>query len=90
MKKQLQQFEKKDIEEIQDIVKNELGKGIINQASKQKFIRYTNELRERGVEGLILGCTEIPLLIGQIDFEFPVFDTTRIHVESIVNFALDK
>ena len=82
--------EKKDIEEIQDIVKNELGKGIINQASKQKFIRYTNELREIGVEGLILGCTEIPLLIGQIDFEFPVFDTTRIHVESIVNFALDK
>ena len=81
---------KTDIEEIHHIVKSELGKGIITKESKQKFIRYTNELREREAEGLILGCTEIPLLIGQTDFDFPVFDTTKIHVESIVNFALNQ
>ncbi|WP_215224422.1 aspartate/glutamate racemase family protein [Echinicola shivajiensis] len=80
--------EKIDIEEIQEIVKNELGKGIVSKESKLKFIRYANELRERGAEGLILGCTEIPLLIDQNDFDFPVFDTTKIHVENIVNFTL--
>lgn len=79
-----------DIEEIQDIVKNELGKGIISKESKLKFIRYANELMERGAQGLVLGCTEIPMLIEQRDFDFPVFDTTKLHVESIVNFTLNK
>ncbi|UNZ00235.1 aspartate/glutamate racemase family protein [Zhouia spongiae] len=80
---------KKDIEDIQEIVKNELGKGIISKESKLKFIRYANELKERGAEGLILGCTEIPMLIEQADLDFPVFDTTKIHVEKIINFALN-
>lgn len=79
-----------DIEEIQDIVKNELGKGIISKESKLKFIRYANELMERGAQGLVLGCTEIPMLIEQRDFDFPVFDTTKLHVESIANFTLNK
>lgn len=82
--------EKNDIEDIQDIVKNELGKGLITAASKKKFIHYANELIAQGAEGIVLGCTEIPLLIEQKDFNFPVFDTTKIHAESIVNFALDN
>ena len=81
--------DKKDIEEIQRIVKDELGKGTICQGSKLRFIKYSNKLIEQGAEGIILGCTEIPMLIGQKDFDFPVFDTTRIHVDSIVDFALD-
>ncbi|WP_036379304.1 aspartate/glutamate racemase family protein [Muricauda sp. MAR_2010_75] len=81
--------EKKDVEEIQDIVKNELGKGFVTKESKKKFIGYANGLIERGAQGIILGCTEIPMLIGQEDFKLPVFDTTKIHVESIINFALD-
>ncbi|MBB4119106.1 aspartate racemase [Mesonia hippocampi] len=81
---------KEDIEEIQNIVKNELGKGIVRKESKQKFIKYATELKERGAEGLVLGCTEIPMLIEQKDFDFPVFDTAKIHVESIVDFALNK
>ncbi|WP_440120881.1 aspartate/glutamate racemase family protein [Tenacibaculum sp. Ill] len=80
--------EKKDIEEIQHIVKNELGKGIVNNQSKLKFRRYANDLIEQGAEGIILGCTEIPMLIEQNDFEFPVFDTTKIHVKNIIDFAL--
>lgn len=81
--------DKKNIEEIQDIVKNELGRGRIRKESKEKFIGYANGLIERGAEGIILGCTEIPMLIGQEDFKLPVFDTTKIHVESIINFMLD-
>lgn len=82
--------EKKDVEEIQDIIKNELGKGFVSKESKKKFIGYANGLIERGAEGIILGCTEIPMLIGQEDFKLPVFDTTKIHVESIIKFALEK
>jgi len=82
--------DKKDVEEIQDIVKNELGKGIVTKESKEKFINYANKLVERGAEGIVLGCTEIPMLIEQKDFNFPVFDTTKIHVENIIDFALES
>ena len=81
--------EKKEIEEIHNIVKNELGKGLVREESKEKFIEYADKLIERGAEGIILGCTEIPMLMGQEDFNLPVFDTTKIHVERIINFALD-
>ncbi|GGF50200.1 aspartate/glutamate racemase family protein [Echinicola rosea] len=76
------------IASIQDIVKNELGKGILRTESKEKFIGYANGLVKRGAEGIILGCTEIPMLVGQDDFNLPVFDTTRIHVDRITRFAL--
>jgi aspartate racemase len=82
--------DEKDIEIIQNIVKNELGKGIVTKDSKENFINYANKLVERGAEGIVLGCTEIPMLIKQKDFNFPVFDTTKIHVESIIKFALEK
>ena len=58
--------------------------------SKEKFINYANRLIERGAEGIVLGCTEIPMLVDQKDFNFPGFDTTKIHVESIIKFALEK
>jgi aspartate racemase len=74
---------------IQHVLKEELGRGIINPDSKQNYITIANELIERGAEGIILGCTEIPLLISQSDFSVPVFDTTKIHSEAIVEFILD-
>jgi len=73
---------------IQHVLKEELGRGIINPESKQNYIKIANELIERGAEGVILGCTEIPLLIDQTNFSFPVFDTTKIHSEAIVNFII--
>jgi aspartate racemase len=73
---------------IQHVLKEELGRGIINPDSKQNYITIANELIERGAEGIILGCTEIPLLISQSDFSVPVFDTTKIHSEAIVEFIL--
>ena len=73
---------------IQHVLKEELGRGIINLESKQNYIKIANELISRGAEGIILGCTEIPLLIDQSDFSVPTFDTTKIHSEAIVNFIL--
>ena len=73
---------------IQDTVKNELGVGYINPGTKSNYIEIVNELVEDGAECLILGCTEIPLLISQEDFQIPVFDTTKIHTEAIVDFVV--
>ncbi|MFN3851259.1 MAG: aspartate/glutamate racemase family protein [Spirosomataceae bacterium] len=75
-------------DEIQHILKNELGKGEIKRESKVRLLEITNELIKQGAEGIILGCTEIPLLISQEDFSIPVFDTTQIHSEAIVNYMI--
>lgn len=73
---------------IHDTVKNELGVGYINPKTKSRYVSIVNELVKDGAECLILGCTEIPLLVSQADFQIPVFDTTKIHTEAIVEFAL--
>jgi len=75
---------------IHDVIFNELCLGIIKENSKQQYLKIINDLERSGAEGVILGCTEIPLLITQEDVSIPVFDTTRIHAEHAVNFALSK
>lgn len=79
-----------DREIIHEIIYKELCKGIINEKSKEKYIKVINSLSLNGAEGVVLGCTEIPLLIKQEDISIPVFDTTTIHAISAVGFALDK
>jgi aspartate racemase len=74
---------------VQQTVKEELGRGIINQYTKSRYSDIVKELIQKGAEGIILGCTEIPMLIGQNDFTVPVFDTTKIHSQAIVDFMLD-
>jgi len=73
---------------IQLTVKEELGTGYINNETKKNYITIANELIERGAECIILGCTEIPMLIGQDDFKIPVFDTTKIHSQAIVEYIV--
>jgi aspartate racemase len=73
---------------VQHTVKDELGRGIINEETKQQYIVIANDLIDRGAEGIILGCTEIPMLISQADFSFPIFDTTKIHSDAIVKYML--
>jgi len=75
---------------INDIIFNELCKGIINDDSKEKYKKIINNLVLKGVEGVVLGCTEIPLLINQEDVNIPVFDTTTIHAIAAAEFALLK
>lgn len=73
---------------IQQILVEELGRGEIKQATKAKFMAIAQELIEHGAEGIILGCTEIPLLMGQSDFEVPVFDSTQIHCDAVVRYVV--
>ncbi len=79
---------KKDRETVHNVIYNELCLGKINQASKEKFREIIAGLEKAGAQGIILGCTEIPLLINQDDLTMPVFDTTRIHARAGVEFAL--
>ena len=77
------------VETVNHVIYNELCLGIIRDASRQQFIAVIEDLRNRGAQGVILGCTEIGLLICQEDTSLPVFDTTRIHAESAALCALD-
>lgn len=73
---------------VHDVIFKELCCGIIQEDSKQKYIDIANDLIEKGAKGIILGCTEICMLIGDVEFSVPVFDTTSIHVDSVVEFIL--
>jgi aspartate racemase len=82
--------EEDEIEMINTAIYTEMGKGVFLPATKQKFLTIINKLVDRGAEGIILGCTEIPILIKQEDCQVPVFDTTQIHATAAVEFALAK
>jgi len=66
---------------IDRIIFEELVKGVFTEESRQIYVRIIHELQRQGAQGVILGCTEIPLLIKQADSPIPVFDTTQLHVE---------
>ena len=80
--------EPKDREVVNNIIYNELCKGIIREESKTTVISIIKKLVKKGAEGVILGCTELPLLIKQKDVDIPIFDTTMIHAKAAVNYAL--
>lgn len=82
--------EKKDRMTINQIIYQELVLGKIEQESRNEYIRIMENLVERGAGGIILGCTEISLLVGEHDFSVPVFDTTYIHEETAVEIALGE
>lgn len=77
-----------DIEFINDSIYKEFGKGIFLPERKQQYLLIIDSLIKQGAEGVILGCTEIPILIKQQDCPVPVFDTAFIHAEAAVKFAL--
>ncbi len=81
---------KEDRESVHHIIFDELCKGIILPESKKTYIRIIEKLIDQGAEGVILGCTEIPLLIKQEDSSIPLFDTTFLHAKAAVSFALTK
>ena len=66
----------------------EFGRGIFSAETKQYYIEVINKLVAQGAEGIILGCTEIPMLIKCSDVDIPLFDTTAIHSKAAVDFAL--
>jgi len=74
---------------VNDVIYNELCLGILKDDSKAKFVTIISDLQKRGAEGVILGCTEIGLLIGQADVSLPVFDTTLIHAQKAALLATE-
>jgi aspartate racemase len=73
---------------VHRVIYEELCQGIVKPESKRDYIDEVRQLREQGADGVILGCTEITMLIGQNDFDIPVFDTTWLHAEAAMDFAL--
>ena len=69
-------------------IEDELLKGVFEQSSRLRFVEIFEILRRRGAEGIILGCTEIPLLVRQSDTDLPLFDTLVLHSMAAVDFAL--
>jgi len=73
---------------IHSVIYNELCLGKLLESSKQNFIQIIDKLLQRGADGIILGCTEIPLLVKQKDISVPLFNTTTIHAEAAVMTAI--
>jgi len=80
--------EDKERQVIHDILYNELCLGEIKELSREKFQSIIRNLVKRGAQGVILGCTEIPLIVRQEDYEIPLYDTTALHAHAAVDFAL--
>jgi aspartate racemase len=75
-------------EAVHTIIYDELCMGEIKTSSKTKYMGIINRLAKKGAEGIILGCTEIGLLVKKEDTRVPLFDTTRIHAVAAVEYAL--
>jgi aspartate racemase len=80
--------DKNDIETINEVIYDELCLGSINFNSKKKFLEIVDKLRSKGAEGIILGCTEIGLLIKNKDTDVPLFDTAIIHAEQAAMYSI--
>jgi aspartate racemase len=80
----------RDRETVHRVIFEELVVGKVNPSSKAQYLRIIDHLVGDGAEGIILGCTEIGLLVGQGDIAVPVFDTTLIHATAAVEYALDE
>jgi aspartate racemase len=80
--------EEADRETVHRVIYNELVKGEIREESRQRFLAVIERLQDRGAQGIILGCTEIPLLVKPSDVLVPIFDTTQLHAEAAVAWAL--
>ncbi|MCP4297916.1 MAG: aspartate/glutamate racemase family protein [Proteobacteria bacterium] len=80
---------KEDRKIVHQTIYQELCKGEIRDQSKKEYLRIIKSLAQKGAEGVILGCTEIGLLVNQKDTNVPLFDTTAIHVDRAIDYALN-
>ncbi|MDC8004334.1 amino acid racemase [Aureisphaera galaxeae] len=77
-----------DMQIIHDIIYGELLKGVFTETSKQRVIEMIQNSKSNGIEGVIMGCTELPMLVQAEDISIPLFDTGQIHADQAVAFAL--
>ena len=80
--------EEADRATVHRVIYNELVKGEIREESRQAFLSVIERLQGQGAQGIVLGCTEIPLLVRQSDVAIPIFNTTQLHAEAAVDWAL--
>jgi len=73
---------------IHTTIFEELGKGLVTDETKKRYLEIANQLIKDGAEGIILGCTEIPLVIRHGDLSVPIFDTALIHSKAAIDFQL--
>jgi len=73
---------------VDQVIFGELCSGIVSEESRRRFLQVIEQLRRRGAEAVIAGCTEIGMLVEQRHITLPLFDTTRIHAEEAVRWAL--
>lgn len=81
--------EKNDRDYIHNAIMNEMLKEKFLSKTKKEFLSIMNKLKQQGAQGMILGCTEIPLLIQSNDFDLPLFSTLNIHAKAIAKYAMD-
>lgn len=81
--------EKMERERVHRVIYDELCCGIVKSQSKVEFITIINNLKDKGAEGVVLGCTEIPMLIEQKDLDIRVFDSMKLHADAIVKEMLN-
>jgi aspartate racemase len=79
--------EEQDRRIVHNVIYDELCVGVVDDGSREEYRRIMRALAERGAQGILLGCTEIDLLVGPQDSPVPVFDTTRLHAERAVELA---
>lgn len=82
--------DEQEIDVVNSIIYDELCLGSILETSKERYLQIIDGLKNRGAQGVILGCTEIGLLIRQEDTDLPVFDTTRIHAVKAAKLSLEE
>jgi aspartate racemase len=75
---------------VHDVIYEELCRGIVSDGSRDQYRRIMADLADEGAQGILLGCTEIDLLVGAKDAPVPVYDTTRLHAERAVTLALAR
>ena len=80
--------ESKDMEFVNDVIFNELCLGNVLDSSRDEYKRIIEDMKEKGAEGVILGCTEIGMLIKDEDSALPTYDTTIIHATAAADLAL--
>jgi aspartate racemase len=78
-----------DREDINRVIYDELVAGRIRQQSRALYLSIIDRLAARGAQGIVLGCTEIPLLVREQDVDLPLFNTTTLHAEAALNYALN-
>jgi aspartate racemase len=79
-----------DIDQSHDYVSKELTQGTFSNEAKVFYLKQIEELKRRGADGIILGCTELPILLKGIEADLPMLATTVLHIEMAVNFILES